>query len=231
MRFRVCVSTGKISKRPARASCDRYNVNDEVHVSGHTDSVRRSSGHKREGRRSLDVCGSSKVSTVRWKSNPTPFVREQLGPTLKVASERGDPGGNKIGVEFVARCDEDMWQSEDFDHLVEGFRRLSGDVVGIGTQNRSSGNIWTTLIWKKCSPNEWLLRSCPRIFGNVAGTVSGQFGKTMKETRTRLEIVCVGAPSQSARDKLSGQSSQRPFFKRGRELIISGKRRGRVAQD
>ena len=33
-------------------------------LSGHTDSVRRSSGHKREGRRSLVVCGSSKVSTV-----------------------------------------------------------------------------------------------------------------------------------------------------------------------
>ena len=68
-------------------------------------------------------------------------MREQLGPTLKIASERGDPGGNKIGVEFVARCDEDMGQPKDFDHLVEGFRRLSGDVggcrhhnhVGIGT--------------------------------------------------------------------------------------------------
>ena len=66
------------------------------------------------------VCGSSKISTVRWICNPTPFVREQLGRTLKVASERRDPRGNKIGVEFVARCDEDMGQPKDFDHLVEG---------------------------------------------------------------------------------------------------------------
>ena len=66
------------------------------------------------------VCGSRKVSTVRWKSNPTPIVREQLSRTLKVASDRGDLGGSKIGVEFVARCDEDMGQPKDFDHLVEG---------------------------------------------------------------------------------------------------------------